>query len=109
MSVNSRSKGARYEREVASYLDDNGFPARRGQQFAGGADSPDVVSAEFPFHIETKMVERLNLQDAFDQATRDSGGKKPPCVIHRKKHTQSLITMKLEDFIKLINKKSWTS
>ena len=41
--INSRAKGARYERELARYLDENGFPARRGQQFAGGSDSPDVV------------------------------------------------------------------
>ena len=49
--INSRAKGARYERELARYFEENGFPARRGQQFAGGSDSPDVVCDEFPFHI----------------------------------------------------------
>mgnify|MGYP007029125919 FL=1 len=58
--INSRSKGARYERELSKYLSENGFPARRGQQFAGGSDSPDVVSDEFPFHIEAKHVPALN-------------------------------------------------
>jgi Holliday junction resolvase len=37
--INS-NKGARYERELARYFEENGFPARRGQQFAGGGDSP---------------------------------------------------------------------
>ena len=106
--INSRSKGARYERELARYLSENGYPdSRRGQQFSGGSDSPDVVS-DFPFHIEAKHVQALNLQNAFDQATRDAGDK-PPCVIHRKNNSPSMFTCKLDDLIKLLNEKSWTS
>ena len=104
--VNSRKKGARYELEVARYLSENGFPSRRGQQFSGSPDSPDVVSEEFPFHIEAKFVEKLNLQNAFTQAIKDAGDK-PPCVVHRKKNSESLITMRLADFVELLNKKSW--
>ena len=104
--LNSRAKGARYERELARYLDENGFPARRGQQFAGGSDSPDVVSEEFPFHIEAKHVQALNLYSAMSQSIRDAGDK-PPCVVHRKKNSESLITMRLADFVELLNRKSW--
>ena len=103
--INSRSKGARYERELSKYLSENGFPARRGQQFAGGSDSPDVVSDEFPFHIEAKHVQALNLYAAMTQSIRDAGDK-PPCVIHRKNNTESMFTCRLEDLIKLLNKKS---
>ena len=47
--INSRAKGCRGEREVAALLRANGFPsARRGQQFRGTADSPDVVCDELP-------------------------------------------------------------
>ena len=43
--MNSRAgKGKVGEREFAELLRAHGFDARRGQQFAGGADSPDVVS-----------------------------------------------------------------
>jgi len=104
--INSRAKGARYERELARYLDENGFPARRGQQFAGGSDSPDVVSEEFPFHIEAKFVEALNLYKAMTQSLRDAGDK-PPCVIHRKKNSESMFTCRLSDLVALLNKKSW--
>ena len=104
--INSRAKGARYERELARYLDENGFPARRGQQFAGGSDSPDVVSEEFPFHIEAKFVQALNLYKAMTQSLRDAGDK-PPCVIHRKNNSESMFTCRLSDLVALLNKQSW--
>ena len=101
----SRNKGKRYERELANYLSDNGFPSRRGQQFSGGSDSPDVVS-DFPFHIEAKHVQALNLYSAMSQSIRDSGDK-PPCVIHRKNNSESMFTCRLSDVVALLNKQSW--
>lgn len=103
--VNSRDKGARYERELAHLLNDHGFTARRGQQFSGGAESPDVVAPDFPFHIEAKRVEKLNLYSAMTQSIRDAGDK-PPCVIHRKNNSENLITCRLEDLLKLMNNNS---
>jgi hypothetical protein len=102
----SRNKGKRYERELANYLSDNGFPSRRGQQFSGGGDSPDVVSEEFPFHIEAKRVERLDLYSAFSQAISDAGDK-PPCVIHRRNNSESMFTCRLSDLVALLTKQSW--
>ena len=102
----SRDKGKRYEREIANYLSDNGFPARRGQQFSGGGDSPDVVSEEFPFHIEAKRVERLDLYKAFTQSIRDAGDK-PPCVVHRKNNSEIMFTCRLSDLVALLNKEQW--
>lgn len=56
--MNSRDKGKRGEREFASLLREHGFDARRGQQFAGGADSPDVVSDALAWlHVEVKRVQ----------------------------------------------------
>ena len=104
--INSRNKGARYEREVARFLDEHGFPSRRGQQFSGGSDSPDVVSEDFPFHIEAKHVERLDLYGAMAQSKRDSGGK-PPCVVHRRNNSKSMFTCMLADLVELLNAKSW--
>lgn len=105
MPINSRQKGARYEREIARYLEENGYPSHRGQQFSGGKDSPDVVSPDFPCHIETKFVERLDLYGAMTQSIRDAG-EKPPCVVHRKKNSESYITLRLEDFMLILNKQN---
>ena len=43
MGKKSRDKGKAGERELASKLREYGYDARRGVQFHGGPDSPDVV------------------------------------------------------------------
>jgi len=92
----SRAKGARFERMVAKALVDIfGVPARRGQQFCGGSDSPDVIFHE-GLHIEAKFTEALNLNKAFEQSKRDCGAK-IPLVISKKKLKDILVTVRLDD------------
>lgn len=82
--INSRQKGAAAEREVANILTAKNLCARRGQQFSGGTDSPDVVCTELPdVHFEVKRVQAGNLYSWFEQAVRDAGAKKP-IVVHRR-------------------------
>jgi len=100
--INSRQKGAAGERELSKYLEKFGYVARRGRQYSGSPDSPDVVS-DFPCHIECKRVEALNLSKAYEQAVADASDK-PPCVIHRKNRTPWMITLSLDDFIRLVRK-----
>lgn len=100
--MNSKRKGKVGEREFAALLRENGFDARRGVQFAGGADSPDVVSSALPWlHIEVKRTQALNLADACAQAEGDCGGK-PWVVAHRRNHAPWLITMRAEFFFELL-------
>jgi Holliday junction resolvase len=100
--INSRQKGARGERMWRDELRAAGFTARRGQQFAGGADSPDVVVEELKgLHQEVKFVESLNLIAATEQAKRDGGGK-PWIVAHKKNRTPWLVTMDAELFFRLM-------
>ena len=91
--MNSRDKGKRGEREFAAFLSAHGFSARRGQQFSGSPDSPDVVCDALDWlHIEVKRVQHLNLADACAQAKRDAGGK-PWIVAHRKNRGPWFITL----------------
>ena len=100
--MNSRNKGKVGEREFASLLREHGYDARRGQQFSGSPDSPDVVSEALAWlHVEVKRVQNLNLTDACVQAAGDSGGK-PWVVAHRRNHAPWLITMRAEFFFDLI-------
>ncbi len=72
--MNSREKGKRGERQWRDELRANGYAARRGQQFSGSPESPDVVCDALPWiHFEVKAVERLNIEDAMEQARRDCG------------------------------------
>lgn len=100
--MNSRDKGKRGEREFAALLREHGFDARRGQQFAGGGDSPDVVSEALDWiHFEVKRTQALNLRDACAQAEGDCAGR-PWVVAHRRNHAPWLMTMRAEFFFELI-------
>ena len=102
MTINSRDKGARGEREFANLLCDQGFNARRGQQFSGSKDSPDVVcTALSPFHFEVKRVERGNLYDWMAQAERDAGPDKIPVVAHRRNKEEWVAILPMDDFLKI--------
>lgn len=83
--INSRQKGAQGEREFAAVLVAKGLEARRGQQFSGGKDSPDVVCNGLTnVHFEVKRVQAGNAYKWLEQACRDAGSEKLPIVAHRK-------------------------
>lgn len=104
--MNSRAKGARGERAFRDLLRAEGYEARRGQQFSGSPDSPDVVCPDLAnLHFEIKCVERLNIEDAMAQARRDAGTTKTPIVAHKRNHCNWLITMDAETFFSLIRNK----
>lgn len=54
-------------------------------------------------HCEVKRVEKLNIDEAMEQALRDSKGDNIPAVFHRKNNKKWKVTMYLDDFMKLYN------
>lgn len=96
--MNSRNKGARGERELAGVLKKYGYDCRRGQQYCGANGDADVVGLP-GIHIECKRVERLNIQDAVDQAKRDKRFGEIPAVFHRKNKCGWLVTLPIDDFM----------
>ena len=102
--MNSRDKGARGERELAKKLGEFGYDCRRGQQFCGANGDADVIGLP-NLHIECKRVERLNLYDAMAQAKHDAREGELPSVFHRKNNCKWLVTMEIEDFMRLY--KEW--
>ena len=99
--INSKKKGAKGERDLANKLKDYGYNCRRGQQY-NGLEGEDVVGLDY-IHIECKRVEKLNLDEALEQAKRDSQEKQLPAVFHRKNNKKWKVTMELDDWIKLYN------
>lgn len=98
MGINSRQKGARAERELAHKISEYGYECRRGQQYSGANGDADVVGLK-GVHIECKAVERLNIHDAVEQATRDAREGEVPVVFHKKNRKPWLVTMSFEDFM----------
>ena len=102
MGKKSRDKGKRGELELAAELRRLfGVEARRGQQFCGGGDSPDVVTGLPDVHCEVKRTERLSLYPAMKQAATDAGADKVPVVFHRQNHEDWLAIVRLNDLPKL--------
>ena len=100
----SRSKGQRGERELASELTRVlGVSARRGQQFQGSPDSPDVVTDIQNVHFECKRTERFRLYEALEQAQADAGTEKIPVVCHRQNGKPWVIVLKLDDLPAIIS------
>lgn len=103
--INSRDKGARYERHIAQVLREHGYEAERGCQHSGGKDSPDVKHNMQGVHIECKAVERLNIWQALEQSKRDAGENEIPVVMFKKNRTKDYVALPLEDFIEIY--KAW--
>lgn len=102
MAINSKAKGARFERQLASRLRDYGYNARRTAQYCGkSGDASDVVGLP-GLHIEAKHQERMSLYEWMAQAKRDAEGTgRLPAVFHKKNNAEILVTMELGDFMNL--------
>lgn len=100
--INSKQKGARFERLLASKFREHGFDARRTAQYCGNTgDASDVVGLP-GIHIEAKHQEKMMLYDWVAQAKRDAAkGGGIPVVFHKKNNAEILVTMCFEDFMKL--------
>ena len=103
--INSKTKGARFERKLASIFRDYGYSdSRRTAQYCGNTgDASDVVGLP-GLHIEAKHAEQMRLYEWMSQAKRDAeaGGKGLlPAVFHKKNHAPILVTMELDDFMNL--------
>lgn len=102
MAKNSRNKGVRGELEVAELIRENGFEARRGQQHAGGGDSPDVVHNMPGIHVEVKRTEALQLYPALEQAIDDAAPGNDPVVFHRRNGKEWVTIMRARDFFRML-------
>jgi len=101
LSASQKNKGKRGELELARILMDHGFPARRGQQYSGSPDSPDIICPSLPFHIECKRAEQINIYTAIKQAEGDADG--PAMVAHRRNGKPRLAILRLDDLLELVS------
>jgi hypothetical protein len=71
-----------------------------------GAGGEDLIMSKaarklFPFSVECKNVEKLNVWEAYEQAKANAGTYEP-IVIMKKNHKKPLVVMDAENFIKMI-------
>lgn len=104
MGKRERNRGKDGEREVARITrEELGTDARRGQQYAGGPDSPDVIGVP-GFHLEVKRVEALRLNEAISQSENDAADDEVPTVVFRRDRQPWRIILPYRDFLRLYKK-----
>lgn len=74
-----------------------------------GASGTDVVLSNtartaFPFAVECKNVERLNLWQAWDQAQANQDTNTTPLLVIKKNRTSPLVVLDAEQFFELVKK-----
>ncbi|GFN35346.1 PDDEXK family nuclease [Tepidimicrobium xylanilyticum] len=104
MAINSKRKGKNGELEFSNLCKKHGFNTRRSQQYAGIHGDADVVGLD-GIHIEVKRVERLNIEQALQQAERDKKEREIPIVAHRRNREEWKITMRAKDWFEFY--KAW--
>jgi hypothetical protein len=101
--TNSRRKGKAGELEAAHYLTALFHtPVRRGRQFRGSPDSPDVVGLD-GLHVEVKRVEAGNVETWLKQSERDASTEQVPMVLHRRNGDAWKVTIRADDLLRFID------
>lgn len=106
MGKRERDRGARGERMLRDLLRARGWPAERGQQRAGGGDSPDVKGGPPGFHFEVKFTERFQALAAYRQALEDASTAQPPnrpVVAWKRARGPWMALLSLDDLLDLID------
>lgn len=99
--INSKQKGARFERTLAKAFREQGYEARRTQQYCGATeDASDVIGLPY-IHVEAKHYAKKAFDyDWMDQAKRDAKHS-IPAVFHKTDNHEVLVTMTLDDWFTL--------
>ena len=106
MGKASRDKGKRGEREIAALFRAHGFNARRGQQYQGGPDSPDVVhDLPYGLHVEVKFREQVSPYAALEQVSHDTALEDVPIVFMRKLRKPWIVVMDADDFLEIMGER----
>ena len=107
MSVNSRAKGARFERILRDELRRlfKWKDCRRSQQFCGATgEAADLTIPECPqISVECKAVSRGSVRTWMAQAIRDAGlASKIPVLAHKVPQKDWLVTLRLDDLPEIV-------
>jgi len=104
--INSRQKGKIGELEAVHYLSNLGLKCHRTQQYCGKTGKADIEFEDENInkllHVEVKRNETLNIEKALEQAERDVEHGKYALVLHRKNRDYWKVTMRADDFFRLL-------
>ena len=85
-----------------NFLKSHGINARRGQQYKGTPDSPDIISDLDKIHWEVKRTEKLQLYKYLDKAITDAGFNQTSVIAYRKNKRDWVCILLADDFLRLL-------
>lgn len=101
----SHDKGDRGERAVANIFRKNGYKCRRGWQNHSGKNEPDLIVENFPYHVEVKYQESLNIYKSFSQSLLDNPDERANIVIFKKNRQPWRVALMLDEFLRILHGK----
>ena len=102
MGAASKRKGRGGELELAETLNAMGYEKVAAGECTSYGHEPDI-SGLWGVHVECKRCERLNISKAMLQSVTDAAKFRDgrPAVFHRRNREQWLVTMRLQDFMRM--------
>ena len=103
----AKAKGRRFQQWVRDKLIEQlGVHPEDVESRSMGAGGEDLIMAraareKFPFSIECKNVEKLNVWEAYKQA-KENAGKYVPIVVMKKNQEKPLIVIDAEEFVNIM-------
>lgn len=100
--INSKQKGARFERALAKMFIEQGYDkSRRTQQYCGATEeSSDVVGLPY-IHVEAKHYKKQAFDYDWMEQAKNEAKDNIPAVFHKTDNHEVLVTMTLDDWFKL--------
>ena len=101
----SKRKGTAFERQVADWLKDNGFPDADRSVLRGNKDRGDIIGLAC-WCLELKATRQIDLAGALDEAAREAknlGTEFYAAVIKRRRKSvaAAYVVMPLKTFVRL--------
>lgn len=103
----AKAKGRRFQQWIAKQLIERlGIHPEDIESRSMGAGGEDLILAKaarekFPFSVEAKNQERVNIWKSYQQA-QENAGKYIPLLCIKKNRTEPLVVLSFNDFISLL-------
>jgi len=102
-----KAKGSRFQREVATLIRDRfNLQDRQCVSTPASCTGEDILMTEntkrlFPFSIECKARENINIWDALDQAKSNTNDERFPLVVFKRNRSKVYCAMEFDDLLEI--------
>jgi hypothetical protein len=100
--INSKNKGSSFERKLAKFFRELGFPCTTSRFSSKEMDDKKVDLCGLPINLQAKAVEKLGCMHTILASMPDDD--KINVVFHKKNNKGTVVAMSEDDFLKIFLK-----